>query len=299
MKKFLILFCLGAILLILPSCKKDKPDSDPTPSTGQIIADHTVIDNFNDIPQQYIDEVKKMWLVYAGESHSEAIRSSTGGMWLLEQSNPKYNCNITSTGTPEAYTTSHLRVSRGTWGDLDNETGWIYSYGEEDWFTSPAAKARTKAGITYCYENDLTIGVIGLGWCYDGGVSYTDYISATDEYISYCASNVYPTKVIFTTGTVDASVGESQYLRSLGWEAIRAHVAADENRILFDYADILCYDDGSETPNTATWDGHTFPIITDDNLGDASVGHIGPEGAVRLSKAMWWMLARMAGWDGE
>jgi hypothetical protein len=26
--------------------------------------------------------------------------------------------------------------------------------------------------------------------------------------------------------------------------------------------------------------------------------HIGQRGALRLAKAMWWMLARMAGWDG-
>ena len=36
---------------------------------GQIIADHTVVDKYDDIPQYYIDEVKEMWLFYAGESH--------------------------------------------------------------------------------------------------------------------------------------------------------------------------------------------------------------------------------------
>ncbi len=29
-----------------------------------------------------------------------------------------------------------------------------------------------------------------------------------------------------------------------------------------------------------------------------SIGHISNAGALRLAKAMWWMLARMAGWDG-
>ena len=33
---------------------------------GQIIADHTVVDKYDDIPQYYIDEVKKMWLSYPG-----------------------------------------------------------------------------------------------------------------------------------------------------------------------------------------------------------------------------------------
>ena len=29
---------------------------------GQIIADHTVVDKFENIPQQYIDSIKKMWV---------------------------------------------------------------------------------------------------------------------------------------------------------------------------------------------------------------------------------------------
>ena len=73
---------------------------------------------------------------------------------------------------------------------------------------------------------------------------------------------------------------------------------ANPVRILFDHADILCYDDGSDTPNTTAWNGHTYPIITTANLGDGSVGHIGSAGAVRLAKAQWWMMARIAGWKG-
>ena len=40
-----------------------------TNSLCQIIADHSVVDRFDDIPQYYIDAVKKMWLVVPGESH--------------------------------------------------------------------------------------------------------------------------------------------------------------------------------------------------------------------------------------
>ncbi|MBN1181530.1 MAG: hypothetical protein JXB49_04525, partial [Bacteroidales bacterium] len=35
-----------------------------------IIADHTVVNKFEDIPQQYIDSVKRMWVQVLGESHS-------------------------------------------------------------------------------------------------------------------------------------------------------------------------------------------------------------------------------------
>ena len=266
----------------------------------QIIADHTVIDRFDDIPQYYIDIVKKMWLVIPGESHSQAYRT---GLALLESSNPLYAVSIVESGTPEGYTTSNLRSSRATWGDVSNASGWIYNYGEEDWWTSPTAISRTKAGITYCNSHNLKIDVIGFGWCYDPEIiEATDYLTTTQEYITFCSTNGYSTKVIFTTGPVDNAGGLAPeadlynlIIRNYG---IRDYVKLSPDRILFDYADILCYDDGSEVLNTRTWNGHTFPYITPTNLGDASIGHIGSTGAIRLAKAMWWMLARIAGWDG-
>jgi hypothetical protein len=264
----------------------------------QIIADHTVVDLYADIPQEYIDEVKKMWLVIAGESHSAAYRA---GLSNLAGSEPDYAVNVTESGTPEAYTTSHLRVSRATWGDVTHATGWIYSYGEEDWFTSVTAISRTKAGIAYCHANNLTISVFGLGWCWDNGIDaagMTNYLTATQDYMDYCMDNNIPTKIIFTTGPVDGYSGDNAYLNYLRWQAVRDYVNANPDAILFDYADILCWDDNG-VQTTSTYNGITFQTISPNSLEGSGTGHIGMNGAVRLAKAMWWMLARMAGWDGN
>ena len=79
-------------------------------------------------------------------------------------------------------------------------------------------------------------------------------------------------------------------------------------RILFDYADILCYNDSGVVQTTSWTDtangNHVYPVIHPDNMknlaggNDDSIGHIGAAGALRLAKAQWWMLARIAGWDG-
>lgn len=239
-----------------------------------------------------------MWFVIAGESHSLGY---IAGLVNLESSNPVYDINISYPNPPEAYTTAHLRISRATWGDLNNETGWIYSYGEEDWFTGALAISRTKAGITYCHNNSLEMSAFGFGWCYDGtDISIPDYLAATQAYIDYCTTNGYNTNVYFTTGPVDSynATGETGYLKYLSYEDIRDNIKADGKRILFDYADILCYDDGSETPKTTTWNGHIYPIITTTNNLPEGNSHISAAGEVRLAKAIWWMLARMAGWDG-
>ena len=244
------------LLIILLNLLRNNVFSQP------IIVDHTCVNKYQDIPEYYINEVKKMWLVIAGESHSVAYRD---GCNLLEQLDGRFNVNVTEGGTPEAYSDQNLRISRATWGDLDNESGWIYSYGEEDWFTSALAISRTKAGITYCNTNNLSVAAIGLGWCWDPGISFTDYISATDEYIEYCASMGYSTKPIFTTGTVDSYTEESGYIKHLGYESIRDHVENSPGLVLFDYADILCYDNDGST-NTTEWDGHVYPIITDNKF---------------------------------
>jgi len=290
------------IFLLATGCNKDTSQPDPEPpgiTGGPIIADHTVIDRFDDIPQFYIDKVKQMYLSVPGESHAEGYRIGLGN---LEITDAKYQVKIGWT-PPDGPSSSYLRANYVTWGNVDNATGWITSYGEEDWYTSPAAISRTKAGIKYCHDNSLAISALGFGWCWDPNERSDDmvtYLDATQQYIDYCTANGYGTKVFFTTGPVDnmCSSGELGYLKYLAYEVIRDYVDSDTTRILFDYADILCYDDGSQTPNTATWSGHTYPVITATNLGDGSIAHIGSAGVLRLAKAMWWMLARMAGWDG-
>lgn len=310
-------------------------------SAGQIIADHTVVDRYDDIPQQWVDSVKKMFAVYPGESHAAAMPVALN---QLETLDPRFQVITRTSGTPYSYRTNELRFSGVTWGDLTNPTGWIYSCGEEDWWTNAEGIARTKAGITYCNTNNLKLAAIGFGWCYDdshsGSISSTadpvygcrwygrslsspsgsgnwgldaedqtitgnvvnldTYLAATQEYIDYCLAQNYDTKVYFSTGPVEPTYykGEAGYQASLKHQRIRDYVKAEPTRILFDYADILCYDDGSTVMSTSTWNGYTFPVITPTNYGDGDLGHIDTPGALRLAKAMWWMLARIAGWDG-
>ena len=265
---------------------------------GQIIADHTVVDRYDDIPQQYIDEVKKMWLVIAGESHSYAYIK---GLDLLEDVDADYTVNLMlESGTPESYTSSYLRASRATWGDLTHSSGWIYSYGEEDWITSTTAINRTKDGIKYCYDNNIPIAAIGFGWCWDDevGLDVNDYFTATQEYVDYCNENDYPTTVYYTTGPIDYDTPMYLYDLHVRNEAIRDYIDNyDGNMVFFDYADIICHDDDG-TLYYVMYGDIPVPKVTPTNAGDHTIGHIGEAGAIRLAKALWWMLARIAGWDG-
>ena len=132
---------------------------------SQIVADHTVVDRYDDIPIYYMNEVKKMLFVYPGESHSAAIRD---GLEVLETINNNYEVNTTIAGGYEAYTDQYLRSCKALWGDLTHATGWEWAHGEEDWYTNSIAISRIKAAITYA---NVTYGVpitaMGYGWCSD------------------------------------------------------------------------------------------------------------------------------------
>jgi hypothetical protein len=338
-KIFLTLFVavvvLAAVLIPLPS------------ASAPLIANHTSVEKYADIPQAWINEVKKMWLNVPGESHSSGYRN---GLELLKNLDSRFQANRTEDGTPpESYTDQHLRVSGHLWS---GSGWWNYGAGEANWYTNAAGIAGMKAHLTYSNTNRLAIAAMGFGWCWDmswhnapgggidpvyqvrwagaseGGpqgdlrwgldsedqsltgnsVSMDTYLNATQQYSDYSKANNYPTKVFFTTGPVDSyTSGESGYQLHLKQERIRNYVIANDG-LLFDDADILTWgDDGTQPTNNWTDYGGTlrvFPTIHPDNMKDLNGGytedgdHIGQRGAVRLAKAMWWMLARIAGWDG-
>jgi hypothetical protein len=331
------------ILLFIPIVAMDL-------TAGPLIIDHTVVEKYKDIPQYSIDQVKKMWVTVPGESHSSGYRI---GLNLLEELDSKFQVNIWESGTPEGQTDQYLRFSRATRGDVSGTNFWMYSYGEEDWYTNQVAINNTKAGISYCNTNGFILTAMGFGWCWDmtwhnsvGGIEdpvfrvrwagssvggpdgdqrwgldsddsvltenhicMDTYLQVTQEYIDYCILNGYQTKFFFTTGPIDGTSDEVAYQRYLKHEHIRNYVKASESEILFDYADILSWsDDGAQ--NTQSWTdyggtSHTFQYIHTDNMLDLDEtytedgDHIGQRGALRLGKAIWYMLARIAGWDGN
>lgn len=342
--KFVGVFRLAWLLAVVWPSSTGKAES--------IIADHTVVGEATNIPPAALAAVKAMWVSVAGESHSLGYRL---GCELLEAQDSRFQVNVVSSGTPEAATDQHLRLSRATWGDVGHTTGWRYGYGEEDWYTSATALTRTKASLQYCHSTGPRLAALGFGWCWDmtwqngpggtvdplhqvrwagsseGGpegslrwgldasdwthtansVCLDTYLAATEAYMEYCRTNGIATRVFFTTGPVDGggNTGENGYQRHLKNERIRTRVRALPNAILFDYADILCWgDDG--TLRTTSWTDYgstlrTYPAIHADNMLDLNGtyteddDHIGQRGAVRLAKALWWMLARMDGWDPE
>lgn len=328
MKK-VIFICMG-ILLILLNCNVEGTNDNPANTESYIIADHTVVDKYDDIPQEWINEVKKMLADIAGESHSEAYRT---GMEQLEIINTVFQVE-TFDGSFPVVTDQNLRIGRHG------------STGEEDFYTNQSAIDNMMQRITNAENSGNPIHVLGFGWCWDmtwtnsvtstrdpvynvgwagssaGGpdgnlqwgldnedqsitgnsICMDTYLDAVEQYIEFCEENNYVCVPIFTTGPVDGNNGtENGFQREIKHDYIRDYVKT-YGGILFDYADILYYNDSGDLAEY-TWDDSGTPRvhkgIHNDNLGGGSTGHIGYVGAIRLAKAMWWLLARIAGWDGN
>lgn len=131
-------------------------------------------------------------------------------------------------------------------------------------------------------------------------VSMQDYIDAIIEINNHDPNTI----CFFTTGPVDnlndtRNEGQSGYQRYIKHEYLRNHIRTNGG-VLFDFADILSHNNVG-VQQTTTWEDHTFPIIHPDNDGEYNGGagscHIGEEGCVRIAKALWWMLAHIAGWE--
>lgn len=85
----------------------------------QIIADHTVVEKYNTIPQYYIDEVKKMLVWVGGMSHSLGYQK---GVNLLELLDSDYQATTWLSDPPPPYTASSLRLGR-PW--MSNTNFWL------------------------------------------------------------------------------------------------------------------------------------------------------------------------------
>ncbi len=292
---------------------------------GPIIINHTSVDKYDTIPACWLTTVKTMLLNYPGESHGRGLPY---GLDLLAVLDNRFAVHVVWSGAPEESTDEHLRVF------LAHFTGasWSASAGEEDTWTHPAAVDRINNHLTYCASAlGNSIDAFAWAWCWDmewqsdgcdengwagrvytdfAKTTYTDYwdIESTSpcllDYLTVWAGYVagHPNSaIVYTTGPADGATGCKGYQRWLKNNAIRDWVAASEDDHVFDYEDILCHNDAGEL-YTVTWEGHEYPRIHPANAGSYDGGHggchIGENGCLRLGKAAWVLMARVAGWDG-
>jgi len=247
-----------------------------------IIIDHLCTD-LSEIPLSWIDSVQaNCRLHYAHTSHGGQL---TIGLERIENTDSTYKI---------ARGISYLPTVPGSFCIFDGQEGDSYITPDEYW--------ETVAGMNLTRDvlnNNSTINSSMWSWCCQMDGYSESQIQAYLDSITTLEGEYPDVTFIYMTGNAQAegSGGNNRYLRN---EQVRQYCITND-KVLFDFADLdsWWYNPASEEWEYSTYDygGDSIPVEHPQFNGDQG-GHTTFESCEQKGKAVWWMMAQLAGWSG-